>query len=117
MMTVREYTEEFYKVNIRAGYTEEKSENTARYINGLKMEIQDELSLLSPSTLEEAYQCALKVEEKLSRKQNSGRGKGKGQAYRGRGQQAGKNKFSTQKEEINTSNQQEQSSREEEEIS
>jgi hypothetical protein len=85
LLTVREYTEEFYKVNIRASYTEDSSEKVARYMNGLRLEIQDELSLLSPNTVEEAYQCALKVEEKLNRRHNSG--KGKGQAYRGKGQQ------------------------------
>ena len=108
-LTVREYTEDFYKVNIRASYTEDSYEKVARYMNGIKLEIQDELSVLSQNTVEEAYQCALKLEEKLSRGDNSG--KGKGQAYRGKGQQDGKNKFSTQKEEVDTSNQQEQSSR------
>jgi hypothetical protein len=52
---VREYTEEFYKVNLRAGYVEDSSEKTVRYINGLRMEIQDEISMLSPRTMEEAY--------------------------------------------------------------
>lgn len=83
LLTVREYTEEFYKVNIRAGYTEDNSEKVARYINGLRFDIQDEMSLLSPKSVEEAYQCTLKVEEKLKRRNNSGRGKG--QAYRGKG--------------------------------
>ena len=41
----------------------------ARYINGLRMEIQDEMSMLSPRTVEEAYQMALKDEGKLLRKQ------------------------------------------------
>ena len=69
-------------MNIRVGYTEDSSEKVARYMNGLRLEIQDELSLLSPNTVEEAYQCALKVEEKLNRRHNSG--KGKGQAYKGK---------------------------------
>jgi len=81
LLTVREYTEDFYKVNIRAGYTEESSEKVARYVNGIRLEIQDEMNLFSPNSVEEAYQCALKVEEKLNRKNNLG--KGKGQAYRG----------------------------------
>jgi hypothetical protein len=91
LLTVREYTEEFYKVNIRVDYSEDSSEKIARYMNGLRLEIQDELSLLSPNTVEEAYQCALKVEEKLNRRNDLG--KGKGQAYIGKGQQARKNKF------------------------
>jgi len=109
LLTVREYTKEFYKVNIIVGYTEDSLEKVGRYMNGLKLEIQDELSLLSPNTVEGAYQCALKVEEKLNRRHNSG--KVKCQAYKGKGQQYGKNKFSSQKEEVDTSNQQEQSSR------
>ena len=67
LLTVREYTEEFYKVNLRAGYVEELAEKTTSYINGLRMEIQDEISMVSPKTMEEAYQCSLKVEEKLLR--------------------------------------------------
>jgi len=50
-MTVREYTEEFYKVNLRAGYIEDTPEKTARYINGLRLDIQDEISILSPRTI------------------------------------------------------------------
>ena len=40
LLTVREYTEEFYKVNVRAGYEEESAEKAARYVNGLRMDIQ-----------------------------------------------------------------------------
>lgn len=39
LLNVRVYTKEFYKVNLRAGYVEESAEKTARYINGLRMEI------------------------------------------------------------------------------
>eukprot|EP00253_Pinus_taeda_P017365 PITA_17365 len=89
-MTVREFTEEFYKLNLRAGYVEDTSEKTARYVNGLRGEILDEIGILSPQTLDEAYQFALKAEEKINRKQNSrrggGSGRGKGKVYgRGRG--------------------------------
>ena len=75
MLTVREYTEEFYKVNLRVGYIEDTSEKTTRYINGLRMDIQEEMSMLSPSVMEEAYQYALKTEEKISKKQTFGREK------------------------------------------
>lgn len=34
-MRVKEYTEEFYKLNIRAGHTENNVDKVARYINGL----------------------------------------------------------------------------------
>ena len=69
-MSVKEYTEEFYRLNIRTGHVEDDLEKVARYINGLRYEIQDEISLLSLKTVEDAYQAALKAEEKLLRKQN-----------------------------------------------
>eukprot|EP00253_Pinus_taeda_P024797 PITA_24797 len=89
-MTVREFTEEFYKLNLRVGYVEDTSEKTARFVNGLRGEILDEIDILSPQTLDEAYQFALKAEEKINRKQNTkrggGSGRGKGKVYsRGRG--------------------------------
>jgi hypothetical protein len=82
MMTVKEYTEEFYKLNIRAGHRESDDEKVARYMNGLRYDIQDELSMETIKTVEDAYQMALKVKEKLSRKQ--------GQHGRGRSQPRGK---------------------------
>ena len=69
-MTVREYTEEFYKVNIRYGHMEDTPEKVYRYINRLRFYIQDELDLLSLRFVEESYQVALKVEEKLMRNQS-----------------------------------------------
>ena len=68
LLIVKEYTEEFYRVSIRAGQFQDTPEKTARYVNGLKLEIQDEIGLLSPNIFEEAYQMALKAEEKLLRK-------------------------------------------------
>eukprot|EP00253_Pinus_taeda_P021439 PITA_21439 len=70
-MIVNEYIEEFYKVSIRAGQIQDTYEKVARYVNGLKMEIQDEISLLSPKTVEEAYQMVLKPGEKFMRKKSS----------------------------------------------
>jgi len=52
IMTVREYTEEFYKVNLRAGYVEDTLEKTTRYINGLRLDTQDEINVPSPRTIE-----------------------------------------------------------------
>lgn len=45
-MIVREYTKEFYKVSIRAGQTQDTYEKVARYVNGLRMDIQDEIIIL-----------------------------------------------------------------------
>jgi hypothetical protein len=68
-MTVKEYTEEFYRLTIRVGHIEEDVEKVSRYINGLRYDIQDEISILFLKTVEDAYQAALKAEEKLARKQ------------------------------------------------
>jgi hypothetical protein len=67
-MTVKEYTEEFYKMNIRTGQREKDDEKVSRYINGLRYEIQDEINMMTVRTVEDAYQIALKAEEKLARK-------------------------------------------------
>lgn len=61
-MSVKEYIEEFYRFSIRSGHLETDQEKLARYINGLKFKIQDELNIFSLKTVEEAYQIALKVE-------------------------------------------------------
>jgi hypothetical protein len=39
MMLVKEYTEEFYKLNINAGHRESDDEKVARYMNGLRYDI------------------------------------------------------------------------------
>jgi uncharacterized protein YjbK len=66
LMTVKEYTEEFYRLNIRAGHHGSNDEKVARYMNGLRYEIQDEMSMVTIRTVEDAYQMALKAEEKMS---------------------------------------------------
>ena len=40
----------------------ESAEKAPRYVNGLRMDIQEEISMISPRTMEEAYQCSLRVE-------------------------------------------------------
>lgn len=47
-MDVKKYTEEFYKLSIRSGHMEEDMDKVARYLNGLRSNLQDELSLTSP---------------------------------------------------------------------
>ena len=44
--SVQEYIEEFYQVLIRTGHAEADKEKVARYINGLRPSIQEELSLV-----------------------------------------------------------------------
>lgn len=100
MMIVKEYTKEFCKVNLRASYVEDTPEKITRLLNGLQMEILDEIIILSPKTIEEAYQSTLKEEEKIARKQNSKRGRGSG---RGRGQSFGKGRTAKSNEEGSSS--------------
>jgi hypothetical protein len=69
-MTVKEYTEEFYRLNIRTGQRERDEEKVSRYINGLRYKIQDEINMMSVRTVEDSYQFELKVEENLARKQS-----------------------------------------------
>ncbi len=73
-MTVREYIEEFYQVNLRVGYIEDTTEKIARYVNGLRLEILDDISILSSKNTEEAYPSAMKDEEKITRRKNAQRG-------------------------------------------
>jgi len=90
------YTEEFYQVNLRAGYIEDTPEKTTRFVNGLRLEILDEKSIISPKIIEEAYQSALKAEEKITRKRNARRGHGSG---RGKGQSFGRGRTANNSEE------------------
>lgn len=82
-MAVKEYTEEFYKLRIRTGHAEDDMEKVARYINGLRYDIHDEINLSSLKTIEDAYKLDLKAEEKMFRKKSQ-RNRGKNLA-RGRG--------------------------------
>jgi cell fate (sporulation/competence/biofilm development) regulator YlbF (YheA/YmcA/DUF963 family) len=47
LMTVKEYTEEFYKLNIRAGHRVSDDEKVVRYMNSLRYDIQDEMSMVT----------------------------------------------------------------------
>jgi hypothetical protein len=46
-MTVKEYTEEFYRLKIRASHRESGDEKVVRYMNGLRYEIQDGMSMVT----------------------------------------------------------------------
>ena len=39
LMSVKEYTEELYRINIRVGHWESDDEKVARYMNGLRYDI------------------------------------------------------------------------------
>ena len=75
-MSEKDYTEEFYKLTIWSGHRELSKEKVVWYINGLKFNIQDKIDLLKTNLVEDAYQYALKVEDKFKRKgQGNSRGK------------------------------------------
>jgi hypothetical protein len=80
-MTLKEYTKEFYRLNIRTGQREKDDEIFSRYINGLRYEIQDEISMMTVKTMKHDYYIALRAEEKLARnksQQNKRRGLNRG---------------------------------------
>jgi len=60
-LTVKEYTEEFYKLNIRVGHRERDEEKVSKFINGLRYDILDEISMATVRTVEDVYQMALKA--------------------------------------------------------
>ena len=59
LMLVKEYTEEFYKLNIRAGHRESDDEKVAMYMNGLRYDIQDDMSMMIIRNVEDAYHMDL----------------------------------------------------------
>lgn len=67
-MSFQDYIDEFYKLSIRVEHGETEEQMIARYINGLKISIQDELSMLIINNIKDTYQFTLKVEEKQDRK-------------------------------------------------
>ena len=68
-MTVKEYTEKFYSLNIRDGHCESDDENFSMYMNGLRYYIQDEMSMMMIRNVDDVYQMDLKAEDKLRQKQ------------------------------------------------
>ena len=61
-MDVASYTEEFLKLCMKTNTIEDEEKKLARYMNGLKIPIQEELSLHWTTTISRCYQMALKVE-------------------------------------------------------
>ncbi len=68
-MDVQKYTKEFHKLDIRVDHDEEMEENIARYMGGLRFNIQDELSLPTSRSVDECYQLALRAKEKIRTRQ------------------------------------------------
>ena len=85
--SIQKHTKEFYRVLIRTSHAKANKEKVVCYINGLRLSIHEELSLVWIMSIKEAYQFALKVEEKLNKKydkKNSQRvcdGRSSGRSY------------------------------------
>ena len=67
-MIMKEYIEEFYRLDIKSRDVDDDIEKIARYLNGLRSRIQDEISFVKLEIVEEAYQYSLKAEEILTKK-------------------------------------------------
>lgn len=85
-MDVSTYTEEFHKLTLKTKISETENQKLARYLNGLKYSIQDELSLFNPESVHKCHQMALKIEEKQRKRgEQINRGGRGNQNFRGRG--------------------------------
>lgn len=60
-MDVMPYTKEFHKLSIRTGHVENETKKIARYMNGLRFNIQNELSLATRRMVEECFQLATRA--------------------------------------------------------
>ena len=74
---------------MRSTVVEDESVKVARYLNGLRWTIQEELSLLTPTIVQRSHQLVVKVEENLKRKQDLGSSRHRGRVRDGKGNRGG----------------------------
>ena len=67
-MSVKYYTKELYRLDIRSRHVDDEVKKIERHLNGLRSRIQDEISFVKLKSVEEAYQYAPKVEEMLTKR-------------------------------------------------
>lgn len=68
-MTMKDYTTEFKKLDIRFGHVDDEVEKVNRYLNGLRtFSIKDEINFVNMESVEESYLYALRSEEILTKK-------------------------------------------------
>ncbi|XP_057818140.2 uncharacterized protein LOC131031119 [Cryptomeria japonica] len=84
-LDVSSYTEEFHRLSLRSRKHEDESEKLARYINGLRQNIQDEISVLAPDIVHKCFQLALRIEDKIRRRGEQNQKSRGGKKFRGRG--------------------------------
>ena len=90
-MDVATYIEDFQKLCLRSRVQEDETIKVARYLGGLKWNLQEEISLWTATIVHKSFKISLKVEEKNKNKEGPNfRGRGKGRdgrckrAYGGR---------------------------------
>ena len=84
-LDVSTYTQEFHNLTLKAKMYEKEKQKLARYVNGLKYSIQDELTLITLGSIHQFFNMALKIEEKHKRKgETSSRGRGNNNRGRSR---------------------------------
>ena len=59
---MKEYAQEFHQLTLRSNLIETESQKVNHHMNGLRLAIQDQVSLQRPYKVSDAYQLALKVE-------------------------------------------------------
>ena len=102
-LDVSTYTQEFHNLILRAKMYEIEKQKLARYVNGLKYSIQDELTLITLGSIHQCFNMALKFEEKHKRKGETSSG-GRCNNNRGRGRFHGRGSFNKNQEESSGSN-------------
>ncbi|KAH7572810.1 hypothetical protein JRO89_XS03G0017900 [Xanthoceras sorbifolium] len=65
--TVKEYMQKFHIITLRSNLVETETQHVGRYVNGLRLTIQDQVSLHHQCKVSDAYQLALKVKAALNR--------------------------------------------------
>lgn len=66
--SVNDYTTEFYQLITRNDIAESADQLVSRYIGGLRIQFQDALNMLDPTSVSEAHQMALQLEKQMSRR-------------------------------------------------
>ena len=102
-LDVAAYIEEFQKLCLRSRVQEEEVVKVAWYMGALRANIQEEISLWAPTTVQKCFQLALKVEEYNKRRQesnpkNRGRGRGRGRGFHRGGYRGRDNESKTQED-------------------
>lgn len=66
--SIADWTEEFYRLGTRTNFAESKDYKIARFIDGLRDDIQDQMDTEPIGLLSDAIFMATKIEEKIDKK-------------------------------------------------